>query len=160
MSKKPLKENNEIENEVMLKVSDKRLHMHSKSYFVILGIVSIIAIILAVVLATYFISVLSLFIRLQIAQVPAYGIQRNLASLLQTFPWQALLFGLLFIATTIYLIIKSGKMYKIRLRYLVPIVVVGILLIGLLLSFSSLPNIGNRHPSVNNSSVKGYHYNR
>jgi len=160
MSKKSLQENNEIENKVMSKIKGEHLHMQSKAHFVILGIVSIIAIILAVILATYFISVLSLFIRLQIAQGPAYGVQRNLAYLLQTFPWQALLLGLLFIAAAIYLIIKSGKMYKIRLRYLVPTIIIAIFSIGLLLSFSSLQNLGNRNPSGNGSSVKGYRYNR
>ncbi len=160
MSKKITQTNDEIKEQVMSKIGDGSLHMQSKLHFVILGATSVVAIVLMVILATYFISVASLYVRLQIAQGPAYGIQRNLDSLLQAFPWQAIVFGCLSIVTAIYLIIKSGKMYKIRLAYLVPIVIAVTFVIGFILSYSSLPNFENGNQNGSGSSVKGYHYNR
>lgn len=158
MNKISFHKENKIEDQVIEKIKNDNLHMQSKKHFVIFGVVSVVAIILAVLLASYFISVLSLFFRLQVAQGPAYGIQRNLNALIQAFPWQALILGVIFIVAAIYLISKSGKMYKIRLRYTVPVIVAIIVLIGLLLSFISLPNTGNRNMNGGGPSFRGYHY--
>ncbi len=160
MSKKTLHKKNEIENQVMSKISSGNLHMQTKAHFVVLGIVSIIAIILMVFLSTYFISVSSLFIRLQIAQGPAYGIQRNLGSLVQTFPWWAMILGILFITASVKLVAKTGNMYKVRLRHLALIVVAIVLCVGFVFSYSSFPNFGNRNINRAIPSVRGYHFSK
>ena len=132
-----------IEESVMKKISSGKLRMRSKTRYIILGLLSIVAIILLVVLATYFISVSSLWLRIQIAQGPAYGANRNLALLLNSFPWWAFLLSIVSIIGIIYFVSRSGRMYKIRLAYLITIVIAFILLIGFVFSFSVLPGIMN-----------------
>ena len=144
MNKKTTKNSTNMEEKVMSQIGGGKVRMQSRLYYIVMSIVGIAAIIGAVMLATYFISVASLFIRLQIAQGPAYGIQRTLDSLLSDFPWLAVLLGILSIVAVVLMIAKSGKMYKIRLAYLVPIIIAVVLTIGFAFSYSSLPNFGNR----------------
>lgn len=160
MNKKITKNSKDIEEKVMSQISSGKVHMQSRSYYIVMSIVGIAAIIGAAMSAAYFISVVSLFIRLQVAQGPAYGIQRTLDSLLSDFPWVAVLLGLLSIMAVILMILKSGKMYKIRLAYLVPVVIVLTLTLGFALSYSSLPNFGNRGQNNEIQPVKGYQHNR
>ncbi|MEI7689457.1 MAG: hypothetical protein WCI79_00630 [Candidatus Saccharibacteria bacterium] len=160
MNKKTKEIDADIKQKVMSKISGGSVHMQSRSYYIVLAIVGIIAIIGATILATYSISVASLFVRLQISQGPAYGIQNSLNSLLNDFPWLAVLSGILSIMAVIFMIAKSGKMYKIRLAYLVPMVVAVILAIGFALSYSSLPDFGNRVPGSDVQNIRGYQRGR
>ncbi|MEI6228447.1 MAG: hypothetical protein WCP11_00240 [Candidatus Saccharibacteria bacterium] len=160
MNKKTAKKSTHIEEKVMSQIGGGKVHMQSRSYYIVMSIVGIAAIIGAVMSAAYFISVASLFIRLQIAQGPAYGVQRTLDSLLSDFPWLAVLLGVSSIVAVILMITKSGKMYKIRLAYLVPIVIAVILTLGFAFSYSSLPNFGNRGQNSEIQPARGYQHNR
>ena len=160
MNKKTSKNITRIEDKVMSQIGGGKVHMQSKARHIALGIAGVAAIVFAAILAAYSISVASLSIRLQIVQGPAYGIQRNLDSLLSDFPWMVVLLGILSVAAVIFMIAKSGKMYKIRLAYLVPIVIAVILAIGFALSYSALPDFGNRGQNTNMPSGRGYQRGR
>ena len=152
---------NTIESGVMSRIHDSKPHIRSRFYYLSLGLLLIFAIILMIFVSTYSISVASLWLRLQAAQGPAYGLKQNLSLLLDSFPVWALCLGSVSMAGAVYLIRKSGKMYKLRLAYFVPLAVSVIVAAGFVLSYSSLPNtFGNRGLNGNRSSVKGYQRDR
>jgi len=169
MSDKTQPKTSVIEEKVMHKINDGKIHMRSRSFYLYLSTLGAIAIVLLAFISTYFISIATLWLRVQAAKGPAYGAKQNLAILLGSFPWWALLLGLVSLIGIIYLVHKTGQMYKIRLIYLVPILVTVFITIGFIFSYSNLPRIFNgRRVSViscdNNiacgSSVRGYLRNK
>lgn len=152
---------NTIEAGVMNRIHDDKPHIRSKSYYLSLGLLSVAAIVFMIFVATYSVSVASLWLRLQAAQGPAYGLRQNLSLLLESFPIWALCLGTVSAVGAIYLIRKSGRMYKLRLAYFIPIAVVAIMAVGFAFSYSSLPNaFGGRGLNNSNPPVKGYQRNR
>lgn len=152
---------NKIEVGVMDRIHDNKTHIRSKSYYLLLGLLSIAAIVFMIFIATYCVSVASLWLRLQAAQGPAYRLEQNLSSLLESFPIWALCLGIVSTVSAIYLIRKSGKMYKLRLAYFIPIVAAAIVAVGFAFSYSSLPNtFGGRGLNNNSPFVRGHQRNR
>jgi phosphoglycerol transferase MdoB-like AlkP superfamily enzyme len=140
-NKKPI---SPIEDSVMSRIRSGEVRMHPKIYFVVLGVIGTLSVVFAGLVNAYFMSVISLWMRLQIAQGQAYGLRRNLEAVLGSFPWIALIFAILSIAIAVYIIRKAGWIYKISLAKLIWIAVVLSLLVGFALSYSSLPNALNR----------------
>lgn len=145
MSKKPLRVDSKIEKNVMAKIQAGQIKMHPKYYYLVISAISILAILLLGFVAAYFMSVVTLWIRIQNATGPAYGARRNLSDLVGAFPWWAMLLGVLSFVVIIFFVRKVGGLYKIRLIYLVPIVIIVSLLLGFGFSYSSLPNTFKNH---------------
>lgn len=144
------KSKDNIEQHVMAKITEGQVKMRPKFYFVALSIVGILGLTLLSLVAAYSISLLSLWVRIQNAPGPAYGAKRNFTSLVDRFPWWALLLSGLTIVLIIFLAKRKGPFYKIRLSYLVGAAVIIILLAGFVLSYSQFPNIIKGHPHQGN----------
>jgi len=158
-----------IEKNVMNKIKKGEAHMKPQSYYLFLGILSLSSILLLGFISAYFMSIATLWMRIQAAQGPAYGAKQNLINIMGTFPWWALFIGAFSLACIIYLIKKVGPLYKIRLIYLIPVIITLFLLVGFLLSYSALPQMFNSHKQnqrcVNNDTGcrpngMGYIYNK
>jgi hypothetical protein len=140
-SKKPI---SPIEENVMSRIKTGKVKMHPKIYYSLVSLLSVMAIILMGVVSAYAMSVVTFWLRIQAAQGPAYGAKRNLANLVDVFPWWALLLGAVSLIAIVYLIRKFRGLYKIKLTYLILIVVMISAIIGFALSYSSLPSTFNR----------------
>lgn len=145
MSKKPQLVDSDIEKNVMAKIQAGQVKMHPKYYYLALSAISVLAILLLGFVTSYFMSVVTLWVRIQNAAGPAYGARRNLSDLVGAFPWWALALGVLSFVIIIYLVRKVGSLYKIKLVYLVPMVIIISLLLGFGFSYSSLPNTFKSH---------------
>ena len=156
MSKK--KSVSPIEKNVMVQIQTGQAKMRPRLYYSILTLAGVVSILLFSFVNTYFMSVVTLWLRVQAAQGPAYGARRNLASLIEVFPGWALLLGVVSLAGAIYRIRKVGSLYKMKLVHLISLVVAVSLALGLIFSYSALPNTFNRHGSAcmgcNNHKMK------
>ena len=147
MNKKNYKKTTTIEKEVMDKIQTGKVHMRPKSYFILLGSLVTIAIALLSFVSVYLVSVWTFWLRIIFNNGPAFGAKRNLASLLNTFPWWALLLCIILLICIIYLVKKTDHIYKVRLVYLTPIVIVIFVIVGFVLSYSGLPLFFDGHGS-------------
>lgn len=140
-----------IEKNVMNQISAGQIKMHSKKYYSIVGFISFLAIILFSFVSSYSMGVMALWVRIQSAEGYAYGAKRNLANLIEIFPWWALIFGLLSLFAAVYFVKKLGNLYKIRTIYLVIIILATSLVIGLSSSYLLSPSNSNEHNYNTNS---------
>ncbi len=145
MNKKTQPKISPIEELVMSKIKKGEVHMKPHSYYILLGILSILSVSLLGFIAAYFMSIATLWTRIEVAQGPAYGAKQNLANMLGTFPWWALLLGALSLFCIIYFVKKIGPLYKVRLVYLVPIIIALFVAVGFIFSYSTLPQMFNNH---------------
>ena len=134
-----------IEKNVMAKIKTGQAKMHPKVYFSIFNTIGVLMIILFGFVNASVMSLVVLWLRIQGAQGPAYGAKRNLASMIDIFPWWALLVGIVSLIAAIYFIRKIGNLYKMRLIHLVLLIIATSLVLGFALSYSSLPSFFNRH---------------
>ncbi len=134
---------NSIEEMVMRRIKSGKTHMRPRSYYVSFSILGALASLLLGLTLVYSISVASLWLRIIAAVGPAYGAKRNLATLLGTFPWWALLIGLISLVGLIYLVKQFGHMYKVRLIYLVLLIAAVCIILGFTSSYSNLPGFMN-----------------
>jgi|SRR5680860_217227 len=134
-----------IEKNVMAKIKNGQAKMHPKIYYSILSSLGVLMVLLFGFVNAFVMSLVTMWLRVQVAQGPAYGAKRNLANMIDSFPWWALLVGIISLVVAIYFIRKVGNLYKVRLSYLILSVVIVSLLLGLALSYSSAPSVFNRH---------------
>jgi hypothetical protein len=138
-----------IEKKVMSQIKSGKAHMRPRSYYFSISALGIFSAIFLVFTAVYFASVSSLWFRIIAADGPAYGAKRNLATLAGTFPWWALLLGLISLFGLINLVKKLGHMYKVRLVYLIPLIAVLFMILGFALSYTDLPGLMNSGHKTN-----------
>lgn len=141
MSSKPQHKTSQIEKNVMVKVSSGEAKMKPQSYYLAVGFLGVLTVILLGSISAYAISIATLWLRIEAAQGPAYGARNNLSNLFSLFPWWTLIVGLASLTCMILLVKKIGSLYKIRLVYLILSIVFLLVAIGYLLSFSSLPGM-------------------
>ncbi len=142
-----------IENQVMAKIKSGQIKMRPKSYYLVLGLLGIVAIILLCVAAVYLISITSLWVRVLIADGPAYGAKRNLSTILGSFPWWVLIMGFMTVSGIIYLVRKFGHIYKVRKSYLIAAIITFLVVLGFALSYVNLPGLNNNHKSDLSCSI-------
>lgn len=141
MSKNNQPTTSAIEQHVMETIRSGQAHIRSRAYYLSLGALGVLVVTLLGFVTSYFMSVTSLWMRIQTAAGPAYGAKRNLATLVDAFPWWALLLGLVSLVGIIYVIRKFGWLYKIRSIYLVPALIATFLVLGFAFSYSPLPDM-------------------
>ncbi len=148
-----------IEKSVMTRIKTGQTKMHPKSYFIFLSTLLISAITLLGFVASYFVSIAIFWIKVQSASGPAYGARQNLAEMIESFPiWQTFI-GAALLVIVIILVNKVGKIYKIRLMYLIPLIISIILLTGIAISYTSLPNVFNGQYRNNRGQNSSYNHN-
>ncbi|NTW62391.1 hypothetical protein HGB25_03215 [Candidatus Saccharibacteria bacterium] len=142
-----------IEKNVMGKINKGEIKMKSQIYYLVIGVLSFISVLSLGAISAYAISIATLWVRIELAQGPAYGARSNLSNLFSVFPWWALIVGVLTLSFIVAFVKKLGSVYKVRLVYLVPAILTSLLLLGYLLSFSSLPGMfGDQHRNNNRCS--------
>jgi hypothetical protein len=134
-----------IEKSVMSKIKSGQAKMRPKAYYSILSFLGLFAVIFFGFVNESVMSLVTLWLRTQVAHGPAYGVRRNLSNTIDSFPWWALLIGILSLVVAVYFMRKVGNLYKIKLSHLILIVVVASLMIGFILSYSNLPGVFNGH---------------
>jgi hypothetical protein len=131
---------NKIETQVMTKVKSGQIKMRPKIYYVLTTVLSAALVAVLATLLSYSISLASLWLRLQSAAGPAYGAHRNLTSLVNSFPWWAVLLSVVALAGLVIFVKKQGSFYRIRLVYLITAIVLLATAVGYGLSYTNLPN--------------------
>lgn len=137
-----------IEENVMAKIKTGQAKMHPKIYYSILSFLGVLMVLLFGFVNAFVVGLVTMWLRIQAARGPAYGAKRNLANMIDSFPWWALLIGVMSLVAAIYFIRKVGNLYKVRLSYLILSVVIVSLLLGLILSYSFAPSIFYGHNPV------------
>ena len=143
MSKKPI--DTPISDTVMERIRSGDVSMRSRTYFGLLTVLSVLAVLFAGAVLAYAASILFWWLRVQTADTMAWGARANLQEATGSFPWLALLgagavFGLL-----VWLVRKQGHLYRHRTRSVAAIIAVIALLLGLGLSYVSIGGSGGRH---------------
>ncbi|NCU30720.1 hypothetical protein EOL73_03655 [Candidatus Saccharibacteria bacterium] len=131
-----------ISSSVMDQIKSGKVHMHPRSYYTLLGLVSVGTIILAGISVAYLSSIVFFWLRVMTAGTMAYGARANLSESIASFPWWALVFVVILLAVAVVLVRKQGKMYKHKTSLIVLSIVAGALLFGFGLS---LFNVGDSH---------------
>jgi hypothetical protein len=136
---------NSVENEVMAKITAGQVKMHPRAYYTLVTVLSVAVIAILAVALGYLISLASLWLRIQKAAGPAYGARQNLTTLVDNFPWWAVVLAVLTIVALAIVIKRVGAFYKIKLAYLVTAIIVVAAAAGYGLSYTQLPNTFKRH---------------
>jgi hypothetical protein len=157
MNKKPV---SDIEKKVMAKIQDGQVKMRPRLYFSLFSGLSIVAVVLFGFVSSYFVSIVSLWLRIEAAMGPARGARRNLATLIDAFPWWSLILGVVSIAAMVYFVRKVGNLYKIKMVYLIAIVITVSLIFGYMFSYSNIPNTFKKHGYFVNSDSSINRLNR
>ncbi len=145
----------------MERIKKGEVKIKPRSYYLMIGFLSISAVLALSFISAYFMSVTSLWFRLQLAKGPAYGVRNNLSDLLSSFPWLVLIVGVISLVCMILAIKKIGSLYKIRLVYLIPSIIILFLMIGFLLSYSALPKMfdgGHRNFGRQSTNIESYRH--
>ncbi len=137
-----------IEQGVMDQIQSGRVHMHQRTYYIALAALGSVVAALLAFASSYFMSIATLWLRIDAATGEAYGAKRNLASMIEAYPWWSLILGLLSLGLLICMIRKVGNLYKVRLLYLIPAIILLFAIIGLALSYSPIPDMFNRQGST------------
>lgn len=145
MNKQSSETATDIERTVMARIKTGQAKMHPRNYYLVLSALGVLVVGLLGFVIAYFMSVITLWLRIQSAAGPAYGARRNLSSMVGAFPWWALLLGIVSLAVIIFFVRKVGRLYKLRLIHLVPAVIIVSLLVGFAFSYSTLPNMLMSH---------------
>lgn len=147
MNRQPKK--TEIENTVMAKIKKQEVKMKPHYYYTLLSVLGVGFVALASLVVAYSMSVVTLWLRIQDAPGPAYGAKRNLSSMISEFPWWALIIGIILLVVSIVVIRKIGILYKFRLAYLIPLIIIAVSVLGFALSYTALPDTFKSHSPRN-----------
>lgn len=145
-----------IGESVMNQIKSGKVHMKPRAYYILLGAISIVTIILASVSVAYFWSIMFFWVRIETADTMAWGARENLSETVTSFPWWALIVSLILLTAAILLIRHQGHMYRHKISTIALAIVGGALLLGLGLS---LLGIGQSHTPRQPSQGQrpGYH---
>ncbi len=134
-----------VEDEVMAKITTGQIKMHPRVYYTLVTVLSVAVVAILAVALGYLISLASLWLRIQKAAGPAYGARQNLTTLVDNFPWWAVVLAILAVVVLVMMIKKVGAFYKIKLVYLVMGIIIVAVAVGYGLSYTQLPNTFKRH---------------
>jgi hypothetical protein len=167
MSKYKKTATSSIESKVMEQIESGRVKMRPHYYYSLVTVLSVFMVAVLAIALSYLLSLTSLWLRIQTASGRAYGARQNLTSLVNNFPWWAVILALVAIAGLIILVKKIGPLYRIRLVHLIPAIIIVAAIIGYSLSYTQLPNVFKKQHnqamcSGSNSNcttqVKGYRF--
>lgn len=132
----------DISQSVMAEIKSGNVRMKPRVYYSLLGVVSVLAVVLAGVTVAYLSSILFFWLRVQTADTMAWGARANLSQLMAEFPWWVLVAAVALLSLAVMLVRRHGVMYRHKTSTIALILVVSSLLVGLGLSYL---NIGSSH---------------
>jgi len=147
-----------IGESVMRQIKSGSVRMRPRSYYALLGGVSIVATLLAGITIAYLSSIVFFWIRVITADTMAYGARANLSASISSFPWWALVLAIGLTVVAVVLVRKQGRMY----RHKTSTILVGIVACSLVLGFGlSFLEIGRWHtPNQVNEAGQGQGWQR
>lgn len=156
-----------IETKVMAQIKSGQAKMRPRYYYALVALLSVAVVAVLALALGYLFSLASLWLRIQSASGRAYGARQNLTSLVNSFPWWAVILAILIAVGLVLLVKKLGFLYKVRLFYLVPAIIIVAALVGYGLSYTQLPNTFKKQHnqamcsgsgSICTTQVKGYRF--
>jgi glucan phosphoethanolaminetransferase (alkaline phosphatase superfamily) len=163
MNKQPKQTN--IQKDVMSKIKNNSIRMKPRAYFTAMWVFGVLAAIAASLTFSYLISMVFYYIRIQTALTPAYGARRNLNDAISEFPWWLVILTVMFSVVALWLLGKYSRLYRLKLIYIITVFVLISLILGLVLSYSSIghrsnKSINSRQKSshIQDDSFRGYRY--
>lgn len=139
------KANTEISRSVMEQIKKGDVDMRSRSFFTLLTIVAVAVIALLSLAIAYLMSIISFWWRIQTAETMAWGARANLRTLVEGFPWWALLLAVALLALAVWLAKKQGTLYRYKTWTIAVVIVLLSLVAGLAVS---MLGIGDTHNSL------------
>lgn len=131
---KKLSSTKAISEAVMTTITSGNVRMKPRLFFIVQGLVWAATVALMALSASYLISIMTLWLRIQTAITNAYGARMRLADMISTFPWWALAGVGVALAAAIGLAYSQGRMYKHKMRTVALFVVALAFVLGLILS--------------------------
>lgn len=123
-----------VSDTVLQQIKHGKVTMRPRTYFVLLSIVSVVAITTASLVLAYCFSMLFFWTRIVASDTPAWGARTNLSHAMNNFPWWAVVIAVAMIVLAVWLIKKQGHMYRYKTSAIIGWVVLATLLIAAILS--------------------------
>ncbi len=127
-------EKSSISNDVMERIKKGEIHMRPAVYFSLLSVSTIIAGIFAGIAMAYLSSIVFFWIKTLGVSSKAYGLRRNLAETIASFPWWTVIIFCVLTAMTVFLVRRYGHAYKHKTRYIVLIIIAVAVIAGFVMS--------------------------
>ena len=137
---------------VMDKIKSGQVSMRPKWYFALTATLASATVLVLSVAAAYLFSIAFFALRIQTASTPAYGARANLANTIESFPWWALLLGVILVYVAVMVVRHHGRMYKHRPSTLTLVLVSISLIVGLGLSFFDKGSNHSNQPRAGENS--------
>lgn len=134
-------EKSTISNDVMKRIKKGEVRMRPATYFSLLSISAIIAGLSAGIAMAYFSSIMFFWIRTVGLNSKAYGLRRDLAETIASFPWWTVAIFSVLTILTVSLIRRYGHLYKHKTRNVVILIVSLSLIAGITMSSFGIGDI-------------------
>lgn len=134
-------EKSTISNDVMKRIKKGEVRMRPATYFSLLSISAIIAGLSAGIAMAYFSSIMFFWIRTVGLNSKAYGLRRNLAETIASFPWWTVAIFSVLTILTVFIIRRYGHLYKHKTRNVVILIVSLSLIAGIMMSSFGIGDI-------------------
>lgn len=142
---------------VMQEIESQHIKMRPRWHFFLLGTSSVLGIVGLSGLSAYLINIITLSIRIQSVDRPMYGARQHLIDLLAHFPWWALIVAILAIISLVWLLRQNSRLYRVRIGWIIALVLSASIVAGLLISISPL---GQLHNDQNQNTPRGPQWRR
>lgn len=129
--------------------------MRPAIYFSLLSVLTIIASLSAGVAMAYLSSIAFFWVRTIGINSRAYGLRRNLAETIASFPWWAVIIFFTLTVLAVFLIRRYGHIYRHKSRYLFLIMISVALIAGLVMSSFGIGDLNHSERNGQGTSEKG-----
>jgi hypothetical protein len=126
-----------ISHTVMERINAGEVHMRPHAYYTVISLLSFVVMLLLGVVLAYALSIVILWARIQNAAGPAYGARNQLASSAGSFPWLYLVAAVVLLISLVFIMRRYGRLYWIKARTVVLLVVLTALVLGFGLSYTT-----------------------
>lgn len=141
-----------VSSTVLQQIKSGKVRMRPRSYFTRLVAASVVASSLLSLVVAYLLSIIFIWLRIQLANGMAWGARARLAEALSSFPWWALVLAAVLIGVVVWLVRRQGTLYRYRPARVLFVILSISLALGLLIfsvKMSTSPHSGPRRSGQN-----------
>lgn len=142
---------------VMKQIKRGNVAMRPHTYFVLLSVISVVAISVAAFVFSYCLSILFFWTRILFADTPAWGARANLSDMTSNFPWWAVLVAAAMFTLAVWLIRRQGHLYRYKTSVIIGWLAFATIIVGVMLS---VMGIGREHgpgnPPIDHNQQPGW----
>ena len=128
----------DIASKVMQEIESDKIAIRPRWHFLLVGLASILGILTLSGVAVYLINIITLTIRIQLINRPMFGARQRLGDLLAGFPWWMVVVAALAMGGLVWLLRHNSRLYRVRLGWIIALVLTASIVLGLLVSASPL----------------------